>query len=198
MYRSKNKKRGFTLVEVIVVFVILGFLAMIFFSILNRAKEKSVNGSVVQSAVQFRKALELYAFNNGGKYPGENPNVNVPLALIGKQRQSDGSYNTVGPSYMYDPSGNLISDISTFENLIDEYMPIKILESPITGQRFSYFYGDYPNYRCGDSGQLRYMILLEKVGGFETENLPVWKIKSGASIIETNYFCVPGPEGQTR
>lgn len=68
---SKNRfvKKGFTLVEILIVVVILGILAAIVIPQFTSASE-SAKGSSLQSQLQtIRSQLELYQVQHNGEYP---------------------------------------------------------------------------------------------------------------------------------
>ncbi|MFA5935162.1 MAG: prepilin-type N-terminal cleavage/methylation domain-containing protein [Candidatus Paceibacterota bacterium] len=67
-------KKGFTLIEILVVVSIIGIIAAVIVTNLNSAKVKAVGIKSVTELDQLKKALELYRTDNG-KYPGEGVNM---------------------------------------------------------------------------------------------------------------------------
>ena len=73
-----NYKKGFTLIEILVVVSIIGIIAAVIITNLNSAKDKAVGIKSITELDQLKKALELYR-NDNGKYPaeGENDRSNI-------------------------------------------------------------------------------------------------------------------------
>lgn len=62
-------RRGFTLVELLIVIAIIGILSSVVMSSLNSARAKARDASRVASIQEMQKALENYYLDNG-RYPG--------------------------------------------------------------------------------------------------------------------------------
>lgn len=65
----KADVRGFTLIELLVVIAIIAMLASIVMASLNSARAKARDSKRIADFKQLQIALELYANDNGGKYP---------------------------------------------------------------------------------------------------------------------------------
>ena len=73
MTGQQNKsKSGFTLIELLVVISIISLLSSVVLSSLNSARAKSRDSRRLLDQNEIRKALELYASDNGGNYPVNN------------------------------------------------------------------------------------------------------------------------------
>ena len=66
----KSKKRGFTLMELLVVVAIIGILAAIVMVSLNTARNKGKNGAVKAQMAQLRSAAEMFSEDNSGSFTG--------------------------------------------------------------------------------------------------------------------------------
>ena len=64
-----GKKRGFTLVELLVVISIIGLLSSVVLSVLTTTRAKARDTQRIQALGEMRKALLLY-YDTNGKYPG--------------------------------------------------------------------------------------------------------------------------------
>ncbi|MHA7812775.1 MAG: type II secretion system protein [Phycisphaerales bacterium] len=65
----KNKAKGFTLVEILIVVVILGILAAIVVPQFTNAANEARVGNVATQVSTIENQLELWAARNGGSYP---------------------------------------------------------------------------------------------------------------------------------
>ncbi|HEY4476501.1 MAG TPA: type II secretion system protein [Candidatus Paceibacterota bacterium] len=63
-------RRGFTLIELLVVIAIIGLLSSIVLASLNIARAKARDSVHLSEAHELQNALELYASDNNGDYPG--------------------------------------------------------------------------------------------------------------------------------
>lgn len=119
-------KRGFTLVELLVVISIISLLSSIVLSSVTQAKIKAQNSAINSQIIQYINAIELYRSDHG-LLPDNDPvngNGNTFTACLGK-------YNLVGSGKCgYSPNGNfsniLRNDIldSKLDDYISEMPPI--------------------------------------------------------------------------
>lgn len=73
----QSKKRGFTLIELLVVIAIIGLLASIVLASLNSARKKSRDARREADLKSVQNALELWANDNGGRYPATAADCSV-------------------------------------------------------------------------------------------------------------------------
>lgn len=69
MWARKHKSKGFTLVEILIVVVILGILAAIVIPQFTNASETAKASSLISQLQTIRSQLELYQVQHGGDYP---------------------------------------------------------------------------------------------------------------------------------
>ncbi len=67
-----TSKKGFTLIELLVVIAIIGVLSSVVLASLNSARVKGRDAKRASEMRQIQTAVELYASDNGGKYPNSN------------------------------------------------------------------------------------------------------------------------------
>jgi len=65
-----KQKKGFTLIELVVVMAIIAVLAALMVAALSAARKQSVSTQVTGDTKTYEVALETYASGNTGKYPG--------------------------------------------------------------------------------------------------------------------------------
>jgi prepilin-type N-terminal cleavage/methylation domain-containing protein len=76
MYRDR---KGFTLVELVVVILILGILATVAVPRFLDLSTDAAQGALQQDLAVIRNAIELFAVQNGGALPGQSDNLPVDL-----------------------------------------------------------------------------------------------------------------------
>ncbi len=69
--RKRLQRRGFTLVEVLIVVVILGILAATVLPQFTSANDDAKESALVQDLQTIRAQIELFKFQHKGFYPGE-------------------------------------------------------------------------------------------------------------------------------
>lgn len=69
MWARKQKSKGFTLVEILIVVVILGILAAIVIPQFTNASETAKASSLISQLQTIRSQLELYQVQHNGNYP---------------------------------------------------------------------------------------------------------------------------------
>lgn len=68
-----DKKRGFTLIEILVVVTIIGILSAIGFVTLNTVRARARDAVRIGDINQISKGLDLYSSNHDGGFPIANP-----------------------------------------------------------------------------------------------------------------------------
>ena len=92
-----SKRRGFTLVEVLIVVVILGILAATVLPQFTSASEDAKEAALVQDLQTLRSQIELYKFQHRDKYPaaGSTTAADFENALL-KSTDEDGTVGDIG------------------------------------------------------------------------------------------------------
>jgi type II secretion system protein G len=80
MYDRMNKARGFTLIELIVVIAIIGFLSSVIFAVLVDARLDARDKRRIEDLRQLERALHLYA-NDHQHFPRESDGMNGDTAM---------------------------------------------------------------------------------------------------------------------
>jgi len=89
-------KRGFTLVEILIVVVILGILAAIVIPQFTEASSEAKVSSLVSNLQTVRSQIELYKIQHNDDLPGTYTGVDFTTALLNKSNQSGLINNTDG------------------------------------------------------------------------------------------------------
>jgi type II secretion system protein G len=102
-----GKGRGFTLVEIMVVIVIIGLLAALAIPAVRRNQRSSQNTRVINDFRVFTQAFEIYNANNGGwpatAAPGAMPNLPTSITDTLKAASWQGA-TTLGGLWQWDNS----------------------------------------------------------------------------------------------
>jgi len=95
-------RRGFSLVELVIVIVILGVIAAIAVPRISRGAKGADESSVRQNLAILRSAIEMYSAEHGGDFPGDNE-ADFKAKLL-QYTKKDGSVSTsTTGGYIYGP-----------------------------------------------------------------------------------------------
>ena len=97
---KRQSRRGFTLVEVLIVVVVLGILAATVLPQFTSASSDAKESAVVQNLQVLRSQIQLYRYQHDGKLPAEGQTTEAKLtdALL-KRTDIDGTVNTTGGAF---------------------------------------------------------------------------------------------------
>jgi general secretion pathway protein G len=93
---DRRRSRGFTLVEILIVVVILGVLSAIVVPQFTNATNETERTATLDQLVKLREAIDLYHVRNNAIYPDISPGVGDPAwgALIGPDYMRGGGINS--------------------------------------------------------------------------------------------------------
>ncbi len=92
-----SRKRGFTLVELLIVVIILGILASVVIPQFSTASSDANSSAVMADLQTFRSQLQLYAAQHGGAYPTST------AQLTGYTDATGATNATFTTTFMYGP-----------------------------------------------------------------------------------------------
>ncbi|MEO0794109.1 MAG: type II secretion system protein [Verrucomicrobiota bacterium] len=126
-----NHRRGFTLVEMMIVVVIIGLLAVIALPAFQNARTQSQNTRLANDLRQFRGAFETYNLENGDWPPDVNEGV-LPAGMNGyivsdhfaSRTVVGGNYDWEGPGAF----GSFSAGISIRNSIMDDDQARKLDE----------------------------------------------------------------------
>lgn len=127
---AKNKQRGFTIVELLIVIVVIGILAAITIVAYNGVQNKATNQQTISTVRAYYAALTAYTLDNAA-YPAGN-------ACLGTAE-----YYTSNPCYIgnstYSYSATLNAALSPYLNTTPTLSNAKIVGSTFTGTGIFYY-----------------------------------------------------------
>lgn len=98
--KYKGLDRGFTLIELLVVISIIGLLSSVVLASLSTARASARDSERIAAVKQIQNALELYALDHGGDYPGYiNPNTTNGESAFARSPQNASEMGTTGCGY---------------------------------------------------------------------------------------------------
>jgi len=74
-----RKQRGFTLIEMLIVVILLGILAMLIVPQISVTTDEAELNTLQSNLSSMRSSVELYYHQHDSTYPGENDNAGVPV-----------------------------------------------------------------------------------------------------------------------
>lgn len=86
--RTVKKQKGFTLLEIMIVVIILGLLAVMSLPAIRNARMSAQNTRFISDLRLFRGAIDNYIFE-AGDYPPDGPTGNLPAVLVDYIKQED-------------------------------------------------------------------------------------------------------------
>lgn len=105
------KKKGFTLIELVVVMAIIAVLSLLIIAAITAARRASQNTARTGDIKTVETALETYSSKHGGRYPNSTESANNINTLIGLLK-TDGYLNQY-PASMRDDDGLPRTDNTT-------------------------------------------------------------------------------------
>ena len=103
--KSASRTRGFSLVELVIVVVIIGVIAAIAVPRISRGAKGAVEASVKGSLAGLRNAIDMYAAEHGGSFPGSYlGDLEADfIAQLTKKTKADGEVGTTAGTHIFGP-----------------------------------------------------------------------------------------------
>lgn len=98
-----NRRRGFTLIELVVVVVIIAIIAAIAIPKMSRGSAGAADSATTQDLSTLRAALELYQTEHGGTYPSTALAATLTSQLTEYTDSSGNTQATKDTTHIYGP-----------------------------------------------------------------------------------------------
>jgi prepilin-type N-terminal cleavage/methylation domain-containing protein len=79
---KRNKQAGFTLIEMLIVVLLLGILAMLIIPQISVSTDDARQNTLHSNLGSMRNAIELYYHQHNETYPGENDVLGAPAGTV--------------------------------------------------------------------------------------------------------------------
>lgn len=137
-------RRGFTIIEVLLVIVVMGTLALIITIGYQNVSKSVRKGAIEKTVIEYKKALETYALKNG-KYPNTISGQQTAVTCLGTV-ENYGWYDNPQPCYDFiAKNGGSATDLNTFWSRIwdtsQDLKPI-LRDIPTVGTECNTFDGE--------------------------------------------------------
>jgi len=97
MNDSRQKRNGFSLVELVIVVVIIGVIAAIAVPRISRGAKGAGDAAVRMTLAGIRNAIDMYAAEHGGTYPSGADQAAMEAKLVGKTDAQGNPGTEFGP-----------------------------------------------------------------------------------------------------
>lgn len=182
------KSRGFTIVELLIVIVVIAVLAAITIVAFNGVQKRAENSAISSKETIAKKALEAYKIQNDDKYPTDQAAVDTLL------RQTPGSkhyatYSSPSPHTYYAlsiaPSGGPVTDGVIMQTVTNATCPITRTRANDARDNRSYYIQKLADGKCWMLTNLAY-----GGGGTNTYNdaRSITQATSGTTYTEPRYY----------
>jgi general secretion pathway protein G len=118
MKTYRTLKRGFTLVEILIVVIILGILAAIVIPQFTNASQDARKNSLTSQLQTIRSQVELYKLQHRDKLP----DVTTDWSLLTQKTDEDGNIDPAGkfgPYLQQDPSNPIYGDATLASKVVN-------------------------------------------------------------------------------
>ena len=194
---EQDRNRGFTIVELLIVIVVIGVLAAISLVSYSGIKQRTENSIIVQSASTFRKVVQITSLSD----------ISLPAGTIGRFCLSDqsaetntdgtpkcGEYSSSGPK----AKGALYNEtlINKFKNSVGGSLP-KLIKNDAYGP-YTLYFGPTLEYASLSGGEPGWR---DETGAPVKAIIHYWLTGENQSCslspaVTFDYSASPVPEGQ--
>ena len=162
---TKNNKKGFTIIEVVLVLAIAGLIFLMVFIALPALQRSQRNTRRRQDMARILSAINDYQTNNNGKSPSTGTELKdfvikyVDSACSLKQGGTDSTnyakFENCGDQFM-DPDGSSYGIINTYEEFVKavegtDYYDVDMGNLDGSNKEFNHWIHFVAGYKCSDS-----------------------------------------------